>query len=126
MLMIERRAAKRFRALDGALAALSPKSGRVGQIQNISSDGVAFRYIADADSGKASLEETGHLQLMYAGEGVQLEGITVRFIDDIEIPSAASFSGIPLRQTCLQFVALTDAQKNGIQDFIRRYTSRSH
>lgn len=124
--MIERRASKRFRARDGALAALSPNSGRVGQIHNISSDGVAFRYIADAENVSASLDEIPRLQLMFAGEGVQLEGIAVRCIADVEIPTVVSFSGIPLRQTCLQFVSLTDAQKDGIQDFIRRYTSRTH
>jgi hypothetical protein len=125
MLMIERRMAKRFRALDGALAALSPDSGRVGQIHNISSDGVAFRYIADDDADPPSVNPP-RLHLMFAGEGIKLEGIAVRCIADIELPKDPSFAGIPLRQTCLQFVSLTDDQKFGIREFIRRYTSRTH
>ena len=117
----ERRIAKRFRAVDGALAALSPESGRVGQIQNISQKGLAFRYIAD-DSPDANVNGTAKVQIMFAGKGVWLDGIAVKWIADVEIPAQSSFSGIPLRQTSLQFIALTDEQKARLTDYIRRFT----
>ena len=117
----ERRYAKRFRAVDGALAALSPESGRVGQIRNISLHGLAFRYIAD-DSAMADLHGTVKLQIMFAGEGVWLEGVPVKWVADIDVPTNTSFSQIPLRQTCLQFRSLTASQKKSLQEFIQRYT----
>ena len=117
----ERRIAKRFRAVDGALAALSPESGRVGQLQNISHKGLAFRYIAD-DSPEADVNGTARVQIMFAGKGVWLDGIAVKWIADVEIPAQSSFSGIPLRQTSLQFIALTDEQKARLTDYIRRFT----
>lgn len=120
----ERRIAKRFRAVDGALAALSPESGRVGQIQNISLHGVAFRYIAD-DSLETDLNATAKLQILFAGKGIWLEGVPVKWIADVDLPTASSFSGIPLRQTSLQFLALTDAQKTRLQDYIRRFTQKN-
>jgi len=120
-LITERRITKRFRAVDGALAALSPESGRVGQIQNISQKGLAFRYIAD-DSPEANLNGTAKVQIMFAGRGVWLDGIAVKWIADVEIPTQSSFSGIPLRQTSLQFIALTDEQKARLTDYIRRFT----
>lgn len=120
--MNERRFAKRYRAVDGALAALSPESGRVGQIRNISLHGLAFRYIAD-ESPETDLHGTVKLQIMFAGEGVWLEGVPVKWVADIDIPSSTSFSRIPLRQTCLQFTTLTDTQKKRLQEFIRRFTS---
>jgi len=123
--MTERRTAKRFRAIDGALAALSPVSGRVGQILNISSHGLAFRYIAD-DSLKTDLRGTVKLQIMFAGEGMWLEGVPVKWVADIDIPTDTSFSRIPLRQTCLQFTTLTDAQKKRLQEFIHRFTRRNN
>jgi hypothetical protein len=123
--MAERRIAKRFRALDGALAALSPESGRVGQIQNISLHGLAFQYIAD-DPAEMTIPETVKLQIMFAGEGVWLEGVPVKWVADIDIPTTTSFSRIPIRQTSLQFKALTDAQKTRLQEFIRRYTRNNH
>lgn len=123
-MITERRIAKRLRAVDGALAALSPESGRVGQIQNISPKGLAFRYIAD-DSPEANLNGTVKVQIMFAGKGVWLDGISVKWIADVEIPTVASFSGIPLRQTSLQFMALTDDQKARLKDYIHRFTERS-
>jgi len=122
VVITERRFAKRFRAVDGAIAALSPESGRVGQIRNISLHGLAFRYIAD-DSAMADLHGTVKLQIMFAGEGIWLEGVPVKWVADIDIPTDTSFSQIPLRQTCLQFTALTATQKNRLQEFIHRYTS---
>jgi len=121
--MIERRIAKRFRAVDGALAALSPESGQVGQIQNISLNGVAFRYIADG-SPEADLDVPGHLQIMFAGKGIWLDGVPVKHIADVDIAADPSFSGIPLRQTSLQFVALTDDQKTRLEDYMRRFTQQ--
>jgi len=123
-LITERRIAKRFRAVDGALAALSPESGRVGQIQNISLNGVAFRYIAD-DSPEANLDKMPKLQLMFAGKGIWLDGVPVKWIADVDIPMDSSFSGIPLRQTSLQFIALTDAQETRLKDYIRQFTDKS-
>ena len=121
--MTERRIAKRYRAMDGALAALSPESGHIGQIRNISSGGLAFRYIADTMTDRAP-HATFSLQLMFAGEGVWLDGIPVRRVADVAVSAEASFSGLPLRQTSLQFVSLTAPQKDALQAYIRRCTAR--
>ena len=110
--------------MDGALAALSPDSGRVGQIQNISLRGVAFRYIAD-DSPEANLDGTARLQIMFAGKGIWLDGVPVKYIADVDIPTHKSFSGIPLRQTSLQFIGLTEHQKTRLKDYIRRFTQEN-
>lgn len=123
-MITERRIAERFRAVDGALAALSPETGRIGQIQNISLTGVAFRYIAD-DSRETDLNGTARLQILFAGKGIWLDGVPVKRIADVDLPTASSFSGIPLRQTSLQFIALTDAQKTRLQDYIRRFTQEN-
>jgi hypothetical protein len=123
--MPERRNVKRFRALDGALVALCPASGRIGQILNIGLGGLSFRYIADPahDTG---LEGTLQLQLMFAGKGIWLKNLSARWIADIEIPTDPSFAGLPLRQTCLQFVSLTHNQKSCLETYIQRFTDRAH
>ena len=124
-IMTERRITKRYRAMDGALAALSPDSGRVGQIHNISTGGLAFRYIADPASNGAPCSPD-NLQLMVAGEGVWLEGIPVRWVAEVDVLSEASFSGLSLRQASLQFVSLTDRQRESLAAYIRRCTVRVH
>ena len=124
-MLTERRNTIRFRAIDGALAALSPESGRIGQIQNISLSGLAFRYIADDAPGMLR-HGTVKIQIMFAGEGVWLEGVPAKWVADVDIPPEQSFSGIPLRQTCLQFISLTDSQKTRLKEFIDRYTNGNH
>jgi len=124
-LITDRRIVQRLRAHDGALAALSPDSGRVGQIQNISLSGLAFRYIAE-DSPEADLQQTVTLQILFAGEGVWLEGVPAKWIADVDIPPDTSFSGLPLRQTSLQFLSLTEEQQSRLKEFIRRYTNASN
>ncbi len=124
-MIAERRITERYQAVDGALAALSPESGRVGQIHNISLNGLAFRYIAE-HSSEADLEGTITLQIMFAGEGVWLEGVPAKWVADIDIPPDTSFSSIPLRQSCLQFLSLTDAQRKRLKEFIRRHTDAKH
>jgi hypothetical protein len=121
--MTERRIAKRYRAMDGALAALSPEAGHIGQIHNISTGGLAFRYIADTMIDHAP-PATFSLQLMVAGEGVWLDSIPVRRVADVAIATETSFSGLPLRQASLQFVSLTAPQKDALQAYIRRCTAR--
>ncbi|MGD9331509.1 MAG: PilZ domain-containing protein [Desulfobacterales bacterium] len=125
VLILERRKVKRFRAVDGALVAISPESGRIGQIRNISLSGLAFRYIA-ADTPEALVQGTVKLQIMFAGEGVWLDGVPAKWVADFDIPRGTSFSGLPLRQTCLQFISLTETQKTHLKEFIRRYTSGNH
>ena len=122
-MVTERRNAKRLRAVDGALAALSPETGRVGQIQNISLNGLAFRYIAD-DSPKADLSRTFKLQLIFAGKGIWLDGLPVKWIADVDIPTDSSFSGIPVRQTSLQFIHLTESQKSRLKEYIHLFTEK--
>jgi hypothetical protein len=122
-LVTERRIAKRLRAVDGALAALSPETGRVGQIQNISLNGLAFRYIAD-DSPNADLNTTVKLQLLFAGKGIWLDSLPVKWIADVDIPADSSFSGIPVRQTSLQFISLTESQKARLKEYIHLFTEK--
>lgn len=74
----------------------------------------------------ADLHGTVKLQIMFAGEGVWLEGVPVKWVADIDVPTNTSFSQIPLRQTCLQFTSLTASQKKRLQEFIHRYTSSNN
>jgi len=42
---VERRKSKRYRAVEGVYAAISPRSNKLGQIIDISMGGLAFKYI---------------------------------------------------------------------------------
>ena len=50
----ERRAHRRFKVQKGAYAALRNGSLKIGQIQNISKCGLAFRYLANGKQAEGS------------------------------------------------------------------------
>ena len=50
---VERRKNKRYKAVEGAYAAISPNSHKLGQIIDISMGGLAFKYI-DTNNGDSN------------------------------------------------------------------------
>ncbi|MCP4551951.1 MAG: PilZ domain-containing protein, partial [Bacteroidetes bacterium] len=51
---VERRRNKRYKAVDGAYAAISPNSHKLGQIIDISMGGLSFKYIDTSNDDKES------------------------------------------------------------------------
>ena len=54
---IERRRHKRYKAVEGAYAAISPHSHKLGQVIDISMGGLSFKYI-DTTSDDADFQQT--------------------------------------------------------------------
>ena len=70
---IERRKNKRYKAVEGAYAAISPNSHKLGQIIDLSIGGLAFKYIDTSNEeaeDKQTSEETIFLSSMgyYVGD----------------------------------------------------------
>ena len=114
----ERRRKKRFKAAEGAFAALVNHHSKLGQIQNISTAGLAFSYIED----QVQSDDAHELKIIIGNRGLYLDKIPFRKIFDFEIDSEYSFSSIKMRQIGLQFGELTAEQQNRLHDFIRKHT----
>ena len=114
----ERRRKKRFKAAEGAFAALVNHNSKLGQIQNISTAGLAFSYIAD----HGQTDDARELKIIIGNRGLYLDKIPFRKIFDFEIDNEYSFSSIKMRQIGLQFGELTAEQQNRLHDFIRKHT----
>jgi hypothetical protein len=95
----ERRLQKRFKAAEGAFAALVDQESRLGQIKDISSDGLSFRYI-DSHEDK----------------------VPFKIISDFKIESEFSFSTVNMRQIGLEFGDLTAGQRDRLERFIKHHT----
>ncbi|VFQ44718.1 PilZ domain-containing protein [Desulfoluna butyratoxydans] len=118
--MADRRAHRRYRAGDGAYAALSPASSKVGPIVDISMDGLCFRYIVHAEQPKEPVET--HI---YVGDnGFYLEKMPYETVEDVEIDNPSSLSSIIMRQRRVRFVDLSANQKAQLQYFIAHRTSK--
>ncbi len=75
---MEKRAFKRFETMDGAYAAISPSSYKIGQIVNISLGGLVFKYI-DRDESNNAFGDEGTIFL--GGFGFSVGDLPFRTVD---------------------------------------------
>ena len=114
----ERRQQKRFKAQEGAFAALVAQESRLGQIKDISIRGLSFRYIDSHEK----LENADALKIILGDEGLYLDNVPFKKISDFEIENEFSFSRIKMRQIGLEFGELTPGQRNRLNQFIEHHT----
>jgi hypothetical protein len=114
----ERRLQKRFKAEEGAFAALVDQESRLGQIKDISLRGLSFRYI----DSQEKLENACELKIILGKRGLFLDKVPFKKISDFEIESEFSFSTVKMRQIGLEFGVLTAEQKGQLQRFIQNHT----
>ncbi|MCP4761743.1 MAG: PilZ domain-containing protein, partial [archaeon] len=90
---IERRKNTRYKAVEGAYAAVSPNSHKLGQIIDLSMGGLAFKYIdtsSDDPENKQDPDETIFLSSM----GYYVGDLPFKTIADYEVTNAPSFSSM--------------------------------
>jgi hypothetical protein len=114
----ERRQQKRFKAAEGAFAALVDQESRLGQIKDISLRGLSFRYIDSHEK----LENARELKIIIGNRGLYLDKVPFKKISDFEIESEFSFSMVKMRQIGLEFGVLTAEQKQQLERFIQKHT----
>jgi hypothetical protein len=112
----ERRKHKRFRVQTGAFAALCPQFNIIGQIVDISTDGLAFRYVAREERSK----ESSKLSILLTDGSFCFDKIPFEAIWDASMPHEFSLGDITLRQCGVQFGELTPGQKLDLQYFVGR------
>ncbi len=115
----ERRKHQRFDAKDVAFAILrADQEEELGQIVNISLGGLVFQYFI----GNREFQKANRLDVLLADSGLHVENIEFHVVDDYELVNELPFSSITKREQRVLFSGLTDAQKEGIESFIRRHT----
>ena len=116
--LTERRKHRRFRLRKGAYAAINNGSLKIGQIQNISKSGLAFRYVANGEQ----TEESYKVDIFVADNDFYLTNIPFKTTSDVFIDFEIPFSTISLKQCGGQFGELTKRQMSQIGYFIESYT----
>jgi len=113
----EPRKHKRFDVKDGAYSVLSYQPTVMGQIINLSMDGLAVTY-----KGKR-LKESNEVDLFISDAGFYIDQIPVKTISDHKLVSKFLFSSKTAWQRSLQFGDLTNDQKSQLKEFLQLYTS---
>ena len=119
---VERLKNKRYKAVEGAYAAISPNSHKLGQIIDLSMGGLAFKYIdtSDDDTENEQLpEETIFLSSM----GYYVGDLPFKTIADYEVTNAPSFSSMKVRKRHVQFADLSFKQLFDLDYYLRNNVS---
>jgi len=119
---VERRKSKRYKAVEGAYAAISPHSHKLGQIIDVSMGGLAFKYIDTSNDdmeNEALSEETIFLSSM----GYYVGDLPFKTIADYEVTNAPSFSSMKVRKRHVQFTDLSFKQLFDLDYYLRNNVS---
>jgi hypothetical protein len=115
---VERRKSKRYKTVEGAYAAISPKSHKLGQIIDISMSGLAFKYI---DIGNDDTKRQSHSEesIFLSSMGSYVGNLPFKTISDTEVTNTPSFSSMKVRERHVQFTDLSFKQLFDLDCYLR-------
>ncbi len=119
---IERRKNKRYKAVEGAYAAISPNSHKLGQIIDVSMGGLSFKYIdtsGEQPENNRLPEETIFLSSM----GYYVGDLPFKTVSDYEVTNAPSFSSMKVRKRHVKFSDLSFKQLFDLDYYLRNNVS---
>jgi len=119
---IERRKHKRYKAVEGAYAAISPNSHKLGQVIDISMGGLSFKYI-DTTSDDTDFEQPSEESIFLSSMGYYVGDLPFKTISDYEITNAPSFSSMKIRKRHVQFTDLSFKQLFDLDYYLRNNVS---
>ena len=90
----------------------------LGQITDISNDGLAFTYIAGEGLRKGPLE----LEIFSTTGNFHLRKVPYKIILDLQIENGFPLSPVTTRRCGMQFGELTQVQKSQLDSFLQNYT----
>ena len=101
-----------------AFAIIKSKPIKMGQIVNISKQGLAFHYI-DRQGGSSSLFK---MDILFAQDAFYLDRILFKPVFDIEIDTDIPLNQFKIRKCGVQFGELNQQQRSQLEHFICNYT----
>jgi hypothetical protein len=116
--MIEQRKHKRFQVIDGSYAVLGYKPTMMGQIVNLSKDGLAVCY----KNTDQHINESFKLDILKTDSNFYIEQLHVKTISDIEISDDRAFGSQKIRRRGVQFEDLNAIQLFQLYYFLQNYT----
>lgn len=119
---IERRKHKRYKAVEGAYAAISPKSNKLGQIIDISMGGLCFKYI-DTEDESEEPEKRNEESIFLSSMGYYVGDLPFQTIADYEITDTPSFSSMKVRKCHIKFTDLTFKQLFDLDYYLKNNVS---
>jgi hypothetical protein len=115
---VERRKSVRYKAVEGAYAAISPNSHKLGQIIDISMGGICFKYIDD-NGDDHDIDTQQKSSIFLSSLGYYVGGLSFKTVDDYTIKNVPSFSSMNMRKRHIQFIDLNFKQLFDLDFYLR-------
>lgn len=119
---IERRKNKRYKAVEGAYAAISPNSKKIGQIINISMGGLCFKYINIENDSEEPVNRNQE-SIFLSSMGYYVGDLPFQTIADYEITDTPSFSSMKVRKRHVKFTDLSFKQLFDLDNYLKNNVS---
>lgn len=117
---IEKRKHKRFKAKEGAFAAVTSGDIKIGQIKNISKGGLAFQYIDNSEPSSGSVQ----IEIFSVAKDFYLKKSSAIVVRDSEVDSTVPLSSLPMRELVVQFGEMGSNQMYILDCFLQKYTTK--
>ena len=114
----ERRKQKRFKAVNGAFAAVRQKSNQLGQIKDISFSGLAFTYLAN----EGAINGARALDIFVTKHRLYIKDIPFQLVRDSLVEKESPFSTVPVRQQGVRFGKLSSKQHTQLEHLLQYHT----
>ncbi|MBW2177076.1 MAG: PilZ domain-containing protein [Deltaproteobacteria bacterium] len=114
----ERRKYPRFKAVNGAFAAVRQNANQMGQIQDISVGGLAFKYLAN----EGTFNGARTLDIFIIKQELYIKDIPIQLIRDTEVEKESPYSTVPMRQQSVQFGELSVEQRSRLIHLMQYHT----
>jgi hypothetical protein len=116
--MKEHRRHKRFQVPKETFVALGPRFFKVGRLTDLTMDGLAFRYLGNAEPLEGS-----YVDIFTAEDDFCLGRLLIQFVSDVEVAKQTPSSrSVTLRQCHVKFKRLTPQQTAKLEEFIQNHT----
>lgn len=120
--ILEKRKNRRYKAIDGAYAAISPNSKKLGQITDISMGGLCFKYI-DISKGSQDFRTRQKESIFLSSMGHYVGDLPFRIVSDYEVANEPTFSFMTVRKSHVQFTGLNLRQLFDLNNYLENNVS---
>jgi hypothetical protein len=119
-ILVERRKFRRFRVKHPAFVVFNTQPTKLGEILDISMNGLSFRYMVDSEE---LVNQSRELDILFGDDDFYLDKLLFRTVADRMTGNGLPFSTMIMRRRSVQFCELAESQQSQLEYFIKHNTS---
>jgi hypothetical protein len=115
-----------FNAKEDVYAVIRPDQKKLGQIKEISGNGITFQYFDDhvdeGESGKTINHDEYRVDIFIRQNGYFIRDLPIHHLSESTVPIMPSFCRLPMRMVKIRFAELAPSQKQKLAFLAARYS----